>query len=57
MIESILNKMKKKEMRFNITKQTSISNVERNNINTKTTNQDCLVIKTISVERILSNQN
>jgi hypothetical protein len=56
MIESILNKMKKK-MKFNMIKQTSIFNVERNNINTKTINQDCLVIKTINVERILFNQN
>jgi hypothetical protein len=56
MIENNLNKMKK-EMRFNIIKQTSIFNVERNNINTKTINQDCFVIKTISVERILFNQN
>jgi hypothetical protein len=56
MIESILNKMKK-EMKFSITKQTSIFSVERNNINTKTTSQDCFVTKTISVERILSNQN
>jgi hypothetical protein len=55
MIESILNKMKK-EMKFSTIKQTSISSVERNNINTITINQDCLVIKTISVERILSNQ-
>jgi 3-polyprenyl-4-hydroxybenzoate decarboxylase len=56
MIENILNKMKR-EMKFIIIKQTSTSSVERNNINTKTTNQDCLVIKTTSVERILSNQN
>jgi hypothetical protein len=55
MIEIILNKMKK-EMKFRIIKQISISNVERNNINTKTTSQDCFVIKTTSVERILSNQ-
>jgi hypothetical protein len=55
MIEIILNKMKK-EMKFRITKQTSIFSVERNNINTKTINQDCLVTKTISVERILTNQ-
>jgi hypothetical protein len=32
MIENILNKMKK-EMKFNVIKQSSISNVERNNIN------------------------
>jgi nuclear transport factor 2 (NTF2) superfamily protein len=56
MIENILNKMKK-EMKFDIIKQISIFNVERNNINTKTINQDCFVIKTISVERILFNQN
>ncbi len=56
LIENILNKMKQ-EMKFSIIKQTSILNVERNNINTKTTSQDCLVIKTISVERILFNQN
>jgi hypothetical protein len=56
MIESILNKMKK-EMKFSITKQTSISSVERNNTNAKTINQDCFVIKTTSVERILFNQN
>ncbi len=47
----------KQEMKFNIIKQTSIFSVERNNINTKTTNQDCLVTKTINVERILFNQN
>jgi hypothetical protein len=56
MIKSILNKMKK-EIKFNIIKQTSIFSVERNNINTKTINQDCVVIKTINVERILFNQN
>jgi hypothetical protein len=56
MIENILNQMKK-EMRFNIIKQTSILSVERNNINIKTISQDCLDIKTISVERILFNQN
>jgi Zn finger protein HypA/HybF involved in hydrogenase expression len=56
MIENILNKMKK-EMKFDIIKQTSIANVERNNTTTKTANQDCLVTKTINVERILSNQN
>ncbi len=55
MIENILNKMKT-EMKFNIIKQTSILNVERNNINVKRINQDCLVIKAISVERILFNQ-
>jgi hypothetical protein len=55
MIEIIFNKMKK-EMKFNIVKQTSIFNVKRNNINIKIINQDCLVIKTISVERILFNQ-
>jgi hypothetical protein len=54
MIEDILNKMKI-EMKFSIIKQTSIFSVERNNINIKTANQDCLVIKTIS-ERILFNQ-
>jgi hypothetical protein len=56
MIESILNKMKK-DMKFSIIKQTSIFNVERNNSNTKTTGQDCLVTKITSVERILFNQN
>ncbi len=56
MIEDILNKMKKK-MKSNIIKQTATFNVERNNINKKTINQDCFVIKTISVERILFNQN
>jgi hypothetical protein len=55
MIEIILNKMKK-EMKFEIIKQISISSVERNDINTKTNNQDCFVIKTTNVERILSNQ-
>jgi hypothetical protein len=56
MIENILNKMKK-EMKFSMIKQTSIFNVERNNIKIKTISQDCLVIKTISVEKILFNQN
>jgi hypothetical protein len=56
MIENILNKMKKK-MKSSIIKQTSILNVEQNNINTKTINQDCFVTKTSSVERILFNQN
>ncbi len=56
LIENILNKMKQ-EMKFSIIKQTSIFSVERNNINTKTISQDCLVIKIISVERILFNQN
>jgi hypothetical protein len=56
MIKDILNKIKK-EMKFNIIRQTSIFNVERNNANIKTTSQDCFVTKTISVERILSNQN
>ncbi len=56
LIENILNKMKQK-MKFSIIKQTSILSVERNNINTKTISQDCFVIKTTSVERILSNQN
>jgi hypothetical protein len=56
LIKNILNKMKQK-MKFSIIKQTSIFSVERNNINTKTINQDCFVIKTISVERILFNQN
>jgi hypothetical protein len=51
MIEDILNKMKK-ELKFSIINQTSISS-----INTKTTSQRCFVIKTTSVERILSNQN
>jgi hypothetical protein len=56
MIEYILNKMKK-EMKFSIIKKTSIFSVERNIVNTKTTNQDCFVTKTMSVERILSNQS
>jgi hypothetical protein len=56
LIENILNKMKQ-EMKFSIIKQTSIFSVERNNINTKTTSQDCLVTKTTSVERTLLNQN
>jgi hypothetical protein len=54
-IENILNKMKI-EMKFSVIKQTSILSVERNNINVKTVNQDCFVIRAISVERILSNQ-
>jgi hypothetical protein len=54
-IENILNKMKI-EMKFSIIKQTSIFSVERNNINVKTTSQDCSVIRAISVERTLSNQ-
>jgi hypothetical protein len=44
-------------MKFSIIKQTSISSVERNNTITKTTSQDCPVIKTTSVERTLPNQN
>jgi hypothetical protein len=56
MIESILNKMKK-EIKSRMIKKTSISNVERNYINAKTTSQDRFVTKTTSVERILSNQN
>jgi hypothetical protein len=56
LIKNTLNEMKK-EMKFNIIKQTSIFSVEQNNINLKTINQDCLVIKTISVERILFNLN
>jgi hypothetical protein len=56
MIENILNKMKK-EMRFSMTKQISIFNVERNNTNIKTISQDCFDIKTTSVERTLFNQN
>jgi hypothetical protein len=55
MIKNILNKMKK-EMKFDITKQTSIFSVERNNINTKTTSQDCPATKTISAGRTLPNQ-
>jgi hypothetical protein len=54
LIKNILNKMKQ-EMKFSIIKQTSIFNVERNNINTITISQDCLVIKTINVEKILFN--
>jgi hypothetical protein len=44
-------------MKINIIKQTSIFNVERNNINMKTINQNCFIIKTINVERILFNHN
>jgi hypothetical protein len=55
MIENILNKMKMK-MKFSIIKQTSTFSVERNYTNVKTANQDCLVIKATSVERILFNQ-
>jgi hypothetical protein len=55
MIKNILNKMKKK-MKLCIIKQTSIFNVERNNINTNTFNQDSFVIKTINVEKPLFNQ-
>jgi hypothetical protein len=55
MIKNILNKMKIK-MKFSIIKQTSIFSVEQNNINIKTINQDCFIIKTINVETILSNQ-
>jgi sugar-specific transcriptional regulator TrmB len=53
MIQDILNRMKK-EMKSMI--KTSIFNVDRNFINIKAANQDCFVIKTISVERILFNQ-
>jgi hypothetical protein len=56
LIENILNKMKQ-EMKFSIIKQISIFSVERNKTSTKTINQDCFVIKTINVERILFNQN
>ncbi len=55
MIENILNKMKK-EMKSRVIKQISIFNVERNNINAKTVNQDCFVIKTTKVKRILFDQ-
>jgi hypothetical protein len=55
MIENILNKMKN-EMKFSMIKQTSIFNVERNNINIKTNSQDCLDTRTTSVERILFNE-
>ncbi len=44
----------KKEM--NSTIKSSIFNVDRNFINIKTVSQDSFVIKTINVERILSNQ-
>jgi hypothetical protein len=54
-VENILNKMKI-EMKFSIIKQTSIFNVERNNINVKTVNQDCFVTRATSVEKILFNQ-
>ncbi len=53
MIQDILNKMKK-EMKSMI--KTSIFSVDRNLINIKAASQDCLVIKTINVERILFNQ-
>jgi hypothetical protein len=53
LIQKILNKMKKE---MNSTIKSSIFSVDRNFINIKTTNQDSFVIKTISVERILSNQ-
>jgi hypothetical protein len=43
-------------MKFNIIKQISTLSVERNNTNVKTVNQDCFVIRAISVERILFNQ-
>jgi hypothetical protein len=56
LIENILNKMKQ-EMKFSITKQTSILSVERNNTSTKTISQDCFVTKATSAERTLSNQN
>jgi hypothetical protein len=55
MIENILNKMKI-EMKFSITKQTSILSVERNYTNVKTASQDCPVTRATSVERILPNQ-
>jgi hypothetical protein len=47
MIENILNKMKR-EMKFSMIKQTSIFSVERNNINIKTTSQDCLDIRQLA---------
>ncbi len=53
MIQEILNRMKKK-MKSIV--KTSIFSVDRNFINIKAVNQDCFVIKTINVERILFNQ-
>jgi hypothetical protein len=54
LIQKILNKMKK-QMKTEF--KSSISSVDRNIINIKTTSQDSFVIKTTSVERILINQN
>jgi hypothetical protein len=54
LIQKILDKMKK-EMKTKF--KSSIFSVDRNIINIKTINQDSFVTKTISVERILINQN
>jgi hypothetical protein len=53
LIQKILNKMKKE---MNLTIKFSIFNVDRNFIKFETVSQDSFVIKTTSVERILSNQ-
>jgi hypothetical protein len=53
LIQKTLNRMKKE---MNSTIKSSIFSVDRNFINIKTASQDSLVTKTISVERILSNQ-
>jgi hypothetical protein len=53
LIQKILNRIKKE---MNSTIKLSIFNVDRNFINIKTISQDSFVTKTISVERILSNQ-
>jgi hypothetical protein len=45
----------KKEMKTEL--KSSISSVDRNIINIKAASQDSFVTKTISVERILTNQN
>jgi hypothetical protein len=45
----------KKKMKTEL--KSSIFNFDRNIINIKTVNQDSFVIKTTSVERILTNQN
>jgi hypothetical protein len=54
LIQKTLDKMKK-EMKTEL--KSSIFNVDRDIINIKTASQDSFVIKTISVERILTNQN
>jgi hypothetical protein len=54
LIQKILNRMKK-EMKTEL--KSSIFSVDRNIINIKAASQDSFVIKTTSVERILTNQN